>query len=149
MRYEQSELEAAYEALVKNESQVGVVLGAIVGAVPAAMLYLVFGSMGGIPGFFMLIPAVVIGLFARFTGRPFRIGLRILVGVIAAAVHILGCTILLEIHPLWLLLTPANAGIAIGLSKVSLSRVEEFAVSRAKLGKLGDPAAAKQAARIP
>ena len=148
MRYEPAEMEAAYAELVKNEKTAGTVTGAIVGALPATMLYLLFGTMGGFLGFFMLIPAVVIGLFARFTGRPFRLGPRIPVGVIAFALHVVACTILLVIHPIWLLLAPANAGIAIGLSKVSLSRLQKFAVSRAKLGLLGDPMAAEQAARL-
>ncbi|RUO29573.1 hypothetical protein [Aliidiomarina soli] len=136
MKYSIEEMQHAYAELNKKERPLAAFFGAIGGALPVAALYLLFGEMGGVLAVMLLLPPVVIGLFARYTGFPYRLKVRLPIGLIAMILHIAGCW-LLQLNPLLYLLAPVCAGIAISMSKVKLSKLQDLAIDRAKMGGLG------------
>lgn len=135
MRYSMDEMQEAYDELNRKERPIVAFGGAIGGALPASALYFLFGQMGGVFLLMLLLPAAVIGLFARYTGFPYRLRPRLPIGLLAMVLHFAGCW-LLQLNPLVYLLGPVCAGVAISVSKVKLSRVQEFALGQAEVGKL-------------
>lgn len=135
MRYSLEEMQHAYDELVRKERPLFAFGGAIGGALPAAALYFLFGQMGGVFFFMLLLPPAVIGVFARYTGFPYRLRARIPIGLLAMVVHCVCCW-LLQLNPLVYLLAPVCAGVAIATSKVKLSRVQELALDKAEMGQL-------------
>lgn len=135
MRYSMEEMQVAYDELNRKERPFVAFGGAIGGALPASALYLLFALLGGVFLFMLLVPAAVIGLFARYTGFPYRLKARIPIGLLAMLLHCVGCW-LLQLNPLAYLLGPVCAAVAISASKVKLSRVQEFAIGQAEIGKL-------------
>ncbi|MDP5143937.1 hypothetical protein ORJ00_14410 [Rheinheimera baltica] len=136
MRYSIEEMQDAYDEINRKERPLVAFGGALGGALPAAALYFLFAQIGGIFLPMLLMPAAVIGIFARYTGFPYRLKPRIPIGILAMVFHFAGCW-LLQLNPFVYLLGPVCAGVAISVSKVKLSRVQEFAIGRAEIGKLG------------
>lgn len=135
MRYSMEEMQDAYDELNRKERPFVAFGGAIGGALPASALYFLFGQMGGIFLLMLLLPAAVIGIFARYTGFPYRLKPRIPIGLLTMVLHFAGCW-LLQLNPLVYLLGPVCAGVAITVSKVKLSRVQEYAIGQYEMGKL-------------
>jgi hypothetical protein len=135
MKYSIEELQTAYQQLTQKERPWIALGGAIGGAMPAAALYFVFGSMGGFYLWMLLLPAAIMGWFARFAGSPYQFKARVPVGVLAALLHLLGCW-LLQLSPLAYLLAPVCAVVAISCAKINLSSMQQYALLQAHLGKL-------------
>ncbi|MEL6950542.1 MAG: hypothetical protein AAGM16_10575 [Pseudomonadota bacterium] len=141
MKYKIEELQAAFDGLVAREHLAKATVGALIATLPAFIYYpAIFWLLGYIYAFLLLAPGIIVGLGARLAGKPFRMAPRVVAAVIAFAVHVLAATFLLELHPVFQLLAPLNAGIAFALSKVNLSHVEEMAISYEQVGKLERPA---------
>lgn len=126
MKYEKSELDEAYAKLLGQQSIFGVIFGTLIGLVVGATMFVFLSEMRGILIVFIFIPAWAIGMFARYTGRPFQLRYRIIPGVCAFALHALFC-LLAEAY-LLLLLAPLGAGVAIYFAKISLTDLEKAAV---------------------
>ena len=135
MKYSTDEMQNAYNEMAQKERPILAFVGAIAGSLPAAALYFLMGQMGGVFLLMLLLPAAVIGIFARFTGFPYRLKPRLVIGALAFILHILGCWAL-QLNPLAYLLAPACAGVAIITSKVKLSRIQEFTLGQVEIGKL-------------
>jgi hypothetical protein len=130
------ETELAYAELQKNEKPMMTFVGALVGCLPATVIYVLFASMGGVLAFFLFIPGIVIGYFARFVGRPFNLKPRLLVGFLAFILHCFA-TYYIGFSPLIYILAPVCFAVAVTFSKVKLSRLQEFAIGQAEIGKIG------------
>jgi LytS/YehU family sensor histidine kinase len=135
VRYELEEMEEAYAEISKNQKPKGAIFGALVGAVPALLLYYVFALIGGHFILLLALPPALIGLFSRLVGRTFRHKHRLPVGVIGALVHIIGCA-LLSSSLLLYLLAPLAFYISMTVAKIRLKEVHEWAIYQADLGKL-------------
>lgn len=138
MKYSIEELQTAYRQLTQQQRPWIAFGGAIGGAMPAAALYVVFATMGGMYLWMLLLPAAIMGWFARFAGAPYQLKARLPVGVLAAALHLLGCW-LLQLSPLAYLLAPVCAVVAMSCAKIKLSMLQQHALLQAHLGKLALP----------
>jgi hypothetical protein len=129
VRYELEEMEDAYAEISKNENPKGAIFGALVGAIPAMLLYYVFALMGGHFILLLALPPALIGLFSRFVGRTYRHKHRLAVGAIGALIHIIGCA-LLSGSLLLYLLAPLAFYISMTVAKIRLKEVHEWAIPR-------------------
>ena len=134
--FSQEESEKAYAELVKNESVTLTILGALAGCIPAFAIYAFFTTLGGVLAIFLFIPSMVIGLFARFVGRPFNVKPRIFAGILAVVLHC-AAIYLFGFHPLTLILAPACFIAAVTISKVSLDRLQNYAITQAEVSSIG------------
>ncbi|AQS37348.1 hypothetical protein Sps_02190 [Shewanella psychrophila] len=135
MRYKQEEMEEAYAEISQNENPKGAIFGALIGALPAMLLYFVFALIGGHFILLLALPPTVIGIFSRFVGRTYRHKHRLPVGAIGALAHIVGCA-LLGSSPLLYLLTPLAFFISMSVAKIKLKEVHDWAIYQADLGRL-------------
>ena len=135
MKYTEEELIEAYNEVYEEEKPFTALLAGLIGAFPAAAMFVFFAFMGGILIWFIFIPAFFIGIFARFAAKPVRFSALAPLGVIAFVLHILGCLFLGFPPPIYIL-APISAGIAMFTGKRKLTYIQELAISRVKLGKL-------------
>jgi hypothetical protein len=135
LRFSQEEMLEALDEINKNQKPLLAFFAALVGAVPAIVLYFFFAQMGGVLYIMLALPPALVGLFARFVGRTYKAKHRISVGFVGALVHVIGC-VLLEFNPLIYLLTPVAFGIAMVVSKIKLDRVHEWALDQEETGLL-------------
>lgn len=126
MKYEKSELDEAYAKLLGQQSTLGVIFGSLIGLAVGETIFVFLSKMEGILIAFIFIPAWVIGKFAGYTGRAFKLSYRIIPGVCAFALHALFC-VLAEAY-LLLLLAPLSAGVAIYFAKRPMTDLEKAAV---------------------
>ncbi len=138
MQYSQPELQQTHEALKKAASPVGAAIGALMGAIPAIATYAFFTQMGAILYVFLLIPPVIIGLAAQFTGRVYRIEHRVVVGIVASAVHV-GCVYYFGYKPFLYFLVPIFFFTALSVAKRRLNRIESIAVDMEAEGRFENP----------
>ena len=137
MRYTQEEMQLAYDDISRKTKPMGAIFGALVGVIPALALYLFFSVIGGHYLLLLIIPPAVIGFFARFVGRTYKLSHRIPVGLIGAIVHIIGCYIMGGSVIVYAL-TPVAFGISVIVAKTKLEEVHEWALYQAEIGKLAD-----------
>lgn len=121
------------KALEAKESIALVIVGSLIGALPAMALYILFGVMEGVLAFFLVLPAFLVAFSARFVGRPFTRSARAIVGVISALVH-LGGAVFLFVSPASFALIPASFIIGFRFSMAGLTEEEEKALWRRKRG---------------
>lgn len=135
LKYSTEELEAALAEVNKNANPIYAFIGAVIGALPAIAVFFFYGEMGAVFYIMLALPPLIIGFFAKYTGRTYEISHRISVGVVGAIVHIL-CCYLFQASPLIYLLAPAAFAIAFTTAKVKLDEIQNWAVAEAKFGKL-------------
>ncbi|MEM5550066.1 hypothetical protein WNY63_04905 [Pseudoalteromonas neustonica] len=135
MRFSIEEMEAAFTEINEHANPKLALLGALSGSLPAIAVYFLFMEMGGLLLIMLFLSPLIIGYFARFVGRTYKVKHRISVGVIGALVYIIGC-ILLGLGPLYYLLVPVAFGVAMTTAKIKLYRVHEWAIEWEENGKL-------------
>lgn len=135
MKYSIEELEVAFAEVSKNSNPLYAFVGAVIGALPGLALFFLFGEMGGALFIMLALPPIMIGLFAKFIGRTYEVKPRISVGIVAAALHVLGCY-LIGFGPIIYLLTPVAFAVAFTFAKVKLEGIHASAVTAAEFGKL-------------
>lgn len=134
MKYSQEDMEAAYKQLIEREKPLYTLLGALAALPPAAAFYLFLGSGSWVLIIMLVVPPAIIGLFARYIGSPFRLKPRIPVGIIAFALHVIGCYVLgLSLSYFF---APVAGIVAVILSRVRLNDMEKFAIGHAELGNI-------------
>lgn len=135
MRYSKEEMVKALNEINSNQKPVLGFFAALVGAVPAIAMYLFFSQAGAILYLMLALPPAIVGLFARFVGRTYKIKYRIPVGVVGALVHVAGC-MLLQFSPLVYFLTPVAFLIAMSVSKIKVGHIHSLAMIQYDLGNL-------------
>ena len=135
LKYTKEELELALTEVSDNADPVYAFVGAMVGGIPAIVLYLFFSQMGGIFFIMLILPPFMIGYAAKFMGRTYTIKHRIPVGLTAAFIHVLG-SYLAQFDFLIFILTPVTFAIAFTIAKVKLNSVQSWAIAEADFGKL-------------
>lgn len=121
------------QQLISEESMLGTVVGAVIGAVPGFSAYLI---LIGIESFYYLayiVPGIMVGMFARFMGR----GIKKKHNLIAAIITFVG---VITVHGIVFLppgaewLSLINVVLAGALSGRRLSRAQSDAVFDYKIG---------------
>ena len=135
MPFSQTQAIEAYKALESKQKPLLTFIGACIGCVPAAALFMLLSSLEGILVFLLLTPCILIGLLARLVGRSYHIKPRVPVGILGLVFYCAG-VIALHLHPMLLMLAPCCFLIAISTAKVGLSRLERFALTQVELGYL-------------
>ena len=127
MLFSNEEMKTAYEELIRKESPSGAILGAFIGSIPAACVYLLIEDIRIAAILLFLLPPLIVGVTAKFLGKTHKTKHRIPVGSIAVCLHITGC-FYLELNPLYYLLTPLIFGISFVSARIHLNRVDEWAL---------------------
>ena len=127
MKYSEEEILKTYEDLNKTSSPWGALIGSLMGAIPAIVIYAFFVQMGAILYVFMLIPPAVIGFAAKFTGKVYLIKHRAIVGLVAGLVHI-GCVYYFNYKFAFYFILPIIVVVAVITSKRQLNRIEDIVV---------------------
>lgn len=135
MRFSKQEMQEALKEINQNEKPLMTIIGALIGVVPAIIMYYYFSKMGGVLFLMLAIPPFIVGMFSRVLGCAYKLKYRIPVGVIGACIHIFGCWYL-GLSPLVYLLAPVAFTIALMISKVKLSPVHEWAIDQDQYGRL-------------
>lgn len=135
MRYEKDELQSALNDLEQKESTLKAILGALIGLVPAAALFILVATLGLLFAILFLLPAYVLGWFARYCGQAYHTLPRVLVALIAGTAHLAGCE-LLELHIFVYLMTPLVIAVAYVSAGRKLERVHQFALEYESSGKI-------------
>ena len=135
-RFSDEEIRAAYDQLVREQSPVSAVIGAVIGAMPASAILFVFVSMGGTFLWLLFLPAAIVGYTAGYTGRVYEFKYRVIPGIIAAIIHALGLLVLFQNHMFYLVTLPLSFGVAVYLCKRKLDTLQEAAIWAKKYGKL-------------
>jgi len=135
-RFEKEEIIEAYNELVKSQSVKKAIVGALLGSLPALLLYVIFLFMGGILLWFIFIPSALVGFFAADFGKTFEFKYRLIPGFIAMVVHALGILVLFPIHVFFLVTLPLIFGVAVFFSKRKLDNLQETALWQHKHGRL-------------
>ena len=135
MQFTQTQALDAYHALHHKQNALLTAVGALCGSIPAGFLFYWFSSLGGAFIILLVVPSLLIGLFARFIGHPYELAPRIPVASFAAVLHCIG-VIAFGLQPMVLILAPCCFLVALGTSKTGMSPLERFAVTQVELGYL-------------
>ena len=133
MRYTQDEMRRAYLEIEQNAKPSHALIAGIIGAVPAIAFYAFISLDAYVAIVFLAIPAAIIGLFARFVGRTYRLKHRLPIGAIAALIHVFGCY-MIGLHILSYVLTPVAFAIAVTLSSIKLEDIHHMAITQIEAG---------------
>ncbi|MFT7561389.1 MAG: hypothetical protein ACI93R_003315 [Flavobacteriales bacterium] len=135
-RFNKEEIIKAYSDLEQEQSPKGALLGAILGAVPAAGLFYLFTLMGGTLLWLIFLPAALIGFQSAYLGKTFEFKYRLIPALIASLVHAIGLLIIFQTHSFFLITLPLSFGVAFYFSKRKFDNLQETAMWQKKHGKI-------------
>jgi len=135
-KFSNEELKMALNELDDQQSIKGVIIGSLIGLIPAGGLFYLFGEMGGILVWLLFSPAAIIGWQAAYLGRAYKFKYRIVPGIFALVLHLGVTFFVFEMNPIMLLTAPLSFGVAAYFGKRKLTSIYETAIWKNELGKL-------------
>ncbi|WP_335921569.1 hypothetical protein [Shewanella chilikensis] len=122
-----------YQNMRRQQSRSKAMLGALLGAILAVWLFLFMASSNSTLVWLYMLPAVAVGLGARWLGKCFEWQLLLPVPLITLLLYSLALWLLLRFHASDLLIVPLCCGISLYCARRSLSPMEQSALWQAKL----------------
>ncbi|OHY52937.1 hypothetical protein [Shewanella algae] len=122
-----------YHNMRRQQSQPKALLGALLGAILAMWLFLFMAGSNSTLVWLYMLPAVAVGLGARWLGKCFEWQLLLPVPLITLLLYGLALWLLLRFHASDLLIVPLCCGISLYCARRSLSPMEQSALWQAKL----------------
>ncbi|MGI3004168.1 hypothetical protein ACRTDJ_13940 [Shewanella algae] len=122
-----------YHNMRRQQSRPKAMLGALLGAILAVWLFLFMASSNSTLVWLYMLPAVAVGLGARWLGKCFEWQLLLPVPLITLLLYSLALWLLLRFHASDLLIVPLCCGISLYCARRSLSPMEQSALWQAKL----------------
>lgn len=122
-----------YHNMRRQQSQPKALLGALLGAILAMWLFLFMAGGNSTLVWLYMLPAVAVGLGARWLGKCFEWQLLLPVPLITLLLYSLALWLLLRFHASDLLIVPLCCGISLYCARRSLSPMEQSALWQAKL----------------
>ncbi|MFV7760565.1 hypothetical protein ACNPKZ_08400 [Shewanella algae] len=122
-----------YQNMRRQQSQPKALLGALLGATLAVWLFLFMASSNSTLVWLYMLPAVAVGLGARWQGKCFEWQLLLPVPLITLLLYSLALWLLLRFHASDLLIVPLCCGISLYCARRSLTSTEQSALWQAKL----------------
>lgn len=129
MKYSQDEMRRAFLEIESEAKPKSALIAAAIGAVPAIAFYALLSINNYLLLVLLVIPPLIIALFARFVGKTYRLKHRLPIGAIAAVIHIFGCYIL-NLSPLIYLLAVVAFVIGVQFSCIKLEQIHYFAIDK-------------------
>ena len=133
MKLSKEELKNIYDEVNSRANPTKALFGALIGVIPAACIYILYGFADRIYIVLMVIPPIVIGISARYFGQCYSIKHRIPAGIVGAILYVVACLVLLQ-HQGVSVLAPVAFAVTFTFAKVKLNKNEARAVSAANLG---------------
>ncbi|WP_412513696.1 hypothetical protein [Shewanella indica] len=122
-----------YQNMRRQQSQPKALLGALLGAILAVWLFPFMASSNSTLVWLYMLPAVAVGLGARWLGKCFEWQLLLPVPLITLLLYSLALWLLLRFHASDLLIVPLCCGISLYCARRSLTSMEQSALWQAKL----------------
>ena len=121
------------DRIVDEQSMAGVLTGSIVGAAGGVIVYLAIWHLILIPLIALFAPGVMAGYLAKLTGKAFQLKYRAICGAVTF-VALAAVGLYVDLNPMAILVALPNAVLAVALSRRKLTKDEERAIYRYRMG---------------
>ena len=125
MKFEQSDLDHAYEQLKSRESLWKVLVGSMAGLVVGAVAFISMATLTGYVVIYFF--PISVGLGVKYLGNAFSAKYRALAGAFGLVAYVIS-TLFLERVYLFMTLAPVAFAITYYLSKTRMTKIEKSAV---------------------
>jgi len=128
-----SEASRLRNRIVGEQTWRGVLIGSAIGAAAGATVYLAIWTLIVIPLIALFVPGLVSGYIAKLTARAYEAKYRATCGLVTFAA-LVAAGLYVDLNPMVLLVALSNALIVIALSRRKLTKEEEHAIYRYRMG---------------